>query len=425
MTSELNDGRTIFIALRNILAFLYPEEQDARRIVDDAGLPSIQITFRSSAVIIWHNILTEAIRQDRVGDLIQAVLSNYSNKELQTIVDQYYLLIKQGGQLISTQQWTFDSRSSQTKTNISDGKTESQIKLKRSIILKAVAILLALVSCYLALASEVGTNVIGTYNRIFVDPSGTKASQASLTSVDTPTPPPLVTATPVAIDTTSLVRFQRYRNTICDDPAVLPAYLDPTLASSSIAEKFGEALSNGSWTDWPKAPLFNAWSNQIGGTELPLRVQHILRGGEWIELSNKFQIKIHVSSNFPDHVNIIRICEGVGQIRTTPKIVSLQNENIEYTVETEFPDGDFYTLEPGAFEVFSLRFQCSNPGLYTAVVRIPYSYAEQSGYLEYVEKIICPKIATMWSAVTADGQTGRQESFMWSGDQYVLSSAYP
>lgn len=73
---DLTEGRSIFSALRNALAALYPVDEDARLVVDDAGLAAIGIAFSSRAQTNWHNILVEAVRQGCLDILLRIVLSN-------------------------------------------------------------------------------------------------------------------------------------------------------------------------------------------------------------------------------------------------------------------------------------------------------------------------------------------------------------
>jgi hypothetical protein len=48
--------------LRDLLAQLYPREDEARRVASDAGLPVGRIVFSSSAQTRWHNVLEEAAK---------------------------------------------------------------------------------------------------------------------------------------------------------------------------------------------------------------------------------------------------------------------------------------------------------------------------------------------------------------------------
>ena len=95
--SDSSEGQAIFAVLRDTLAVLYPIDQDARRVVDDAGLIAIRITFSSRAQTNWHNILAEAVRQNSLDLLLKVALSDYTaNPSLLVAYDQYRLFIAQG-----------------------------------------------------------------------------------------------------------------------------------------------------------------------------------------------------------------------------------------------------------------------------------------------------------------------------------------
>ena len=85
MRSDLNS-----INLRDILARLYPQEPDSRRVAQDAGLKIGQIPFSPKAVLNWHEILLEAERENRVKFVMQVALREYGdNAELLRAV-QYH-----------------------------------------------------------------------------------------------------------------------------------------------------------------------------------------------------------------------------------------------------------------------------------------------------------------------------------------------
>jgi len=95
-----NNGPSIFAVLRDVLADLYPEENDARVVVADAGLDAKQIPFSARAQTNWHNILAAAIRQARLDPLLKLALANYvANPALLDAYGQYQFLIDQGGSL--------------------------------------------------------------------------------------------------------------------------------------------------------------------------------------------------------------------------------------------------------------------------------------------------------------------------------------
>lgn len=95
-----NNGQSIFVALRDVLAELYAEESTARVVVDDAGLDAKQIAFSSRSQTNWHNILAAAIRQARLDSLLKIALADYAaNPALLAAYGQYRLWIEQGGSL--------------------------------------------------------------------------------------------------------------------------------------------------------------------------------------------------------------------------------------------------------------------------------------------------------------------------------------
>lgn len=69
--------------LRNVLEKLRPTEEDARRVVADAGIEPSFISFNNKAVNNWHNILTEAEKRGNIKDVIQIAREEYpSHSEL-------------------------------------------------------------------------------------------------------------------------------------------------------------------------------------------------------------------------------------------------------------------------------------------------------------------------------------------------------
>ncbi|MEZ4861240.1 MAG: effector-associated domain EAD1-containing protein [Caldilineaceae bacterium] len=73
------ESQTIFAALRDAFAELYPEESSARVVAEDAGLEPSLIAFSPRAQTNWHNILAEAIRQNGLDQLLAIARSNYGN----------------------------------------------------------------------------------------------------------------------------------------------------------------------------------------------------------------------------------------------------------------------------------------------------------------------------------------------------------
>lgn len=69
--------------LRDILAGLYPDLQQARRILHDAGLSERAIDLSGSPIDRWHRLLIEVERQGRVSAVVDVATHDYpSNAEL-------------------------------------------------------------------------------------------------------------------------------------------------------------------------------------------------------------------------------------------------------------------------------------------------------------------------------------------------------
>jgi hypothetical protein len=71
-----------WIALRDALAGLYPDEASIRRIAAQAGLALGRISFSAPAVNNWHAVLMEAERSNRVHELVAVVQGEYGANPL-------------------------------------------------------------------------------------------------------------------------------------------------------------------------------------------------------------------------------------------------------------------------------------------------------------------------------------------------------
>jgi len=88
--TDTMNARQAFARLRDVLAGLYGTVDSTRRIVYDAGLDELQITFSSKSQDNWHSILREADKQGRVEQLILVALADYKeNVKLQEAWEAY------------------------------------------------------------------------------------------------------------------------------------------------------------------------------------------------------------------------------------------------------------------------------------------------------------------------------------------------
>lgn len=70
--------KTEIILLRDACAELYPDELDIRRIVAEAELNLLQITFSAKAVNVWQSVMIEAQNVGRIDALIKVVERYYA-----------------------------------------------------------------------------------------------------------------------------------------------------------------------------------------------------------------------------------------------------------------------------------------------------------------------------------------------------------
>lgn len=70
-----------FYALRDALANLYPNEVDGRRVADEAGLAITRIAFSAQAVQNWTNILTYAVNQESLSDVVRIAQGEYGKNQ--------------------------------------------------------------------------------------------------------------------------------------------------------------------------------------------------------------------------------------------------------------------------------------------------------------------------------------------------------
>ena len=69
------------VAIRTILAELFPTTDNARTVVDDAELPIGHISFSAAPIQNWHAILQEAQRRNRMLDLCEAALQHFPERD--------------------------------------------------------------------------------------------------------------------------------------------------------------------------------------------------------------------------------------------------------------------------------------------------------------------------------------------------------
>ncbi|MFN8492081.1 MAG: effector-associated domain EAD1-containing protein [Caldilineaceae bacterium] len=84
-----------FVKLRDILAYLYSEDDDARRVVNDAGMDSRNIAFSTKAINNWTAILLQAQKENKTADLMAITFKDYKeNEKLSKVWDDYLVTLR-------------------------------------------------------------------------------------------------------------------------------------------------------------------------------------------------------------------------------------------------------------------------------------------------------------------------------------------
>jgi len=86
------NGHKAFITLREILAFLYDDEIDARRIAYDSGLDVQYISFSGKAINNWNAILLQAQKENKVAELMGISFKEFRENEKLTKAWHDYLV---------------------------------------------------------------------------------------------------------------------------------------------------------------------------------------------------------------------------------------------------------------------------------------------------------------------------------------------
>ncbi|MEZ4866738.1 MAG: tetratricopeptide repeat protein [Caldilineaceae bacterium] len=90
----------LFTNLKQVLADLYVDPADAKRIAAEAGLDLTQIPFDAKAINHWHNILAVAIRAGALDAVLETALGEYARHQPLTLIcERYRRFIADGGQL--------------------------------------------------------------------------------------------------------------------------------------------------------------------------------------------------------------------------------------------------------------------------------------------------------------------------------------
>lgn len=192
---------------------------------------------------------------------------------------------------------------------------------------------------------------------------------------------------------------------------VLPIAVDP---SGNV----GEQISNTN----PTSTIRQGWTVANIGSSSFLFQLTSSSAGDWIKISKSLDVNVSADSSIPRHTDVLNMpgCGGTGQIRDFSSI-KLRTDLSSFSQKTNFTGADFFTLQPGEFEVFSVPFQCSAPGYYRVSITAEYSYQGENGVMEFPEfDILCPQSATVYTTYDGESIAGA-ENFDWKNGKYIQS----
>jgi len=140
---------------------------------------------------------------------------------------------------------------------------------------------------------------------------------------------------------------------------------------------------------------------------------------DWMRLDKSLDISVSAKSDVPNHVDVIERetgCGGTDTIRDFPSII-LHSDLDSFTQKLSFPGIDYFTLQPGEFELFRVNFQCNTTGYFTVSPTIDYSYQKKTGTIEFPKfDVLCPQSFTVYH-VAGENLLG-VENYNWKDGTY-------
>jgi hypothetical protein len=241
----------------------------------------------------------------------------------------------------------------------------------------------------------------------------TQTAQANLLSLSLPTPAPQSNtpsqSTPPISNNSSPANtdWQNFLDVDtgagCGTLRVLPIAINP---NGNIAEQIANTNLVKS-QDWTIIPGYR------------FLLLNSIASNDWIKIGKSLNVSVSTNSTILAHVDVVDIqgCGGTGQVRVFSSI-NLRSDLRSFTQESTFSGADFFTLQPGEFEVFEVPFECKAFGYYSISVSAEYTYQGESGVVEFPKfNALCPQTFTSYS-VTADGSLIGVENYAWKNGEY-------
>lgn len=186
-------------------------------------------------------------------------------------------------------------------------------------------------------------------------------------------------------------------------------------SGANVMEEIVELIESNNFSSLPIVP-----SDDTGMFDLRFRIMSTSER-EWVEVSNEAGVTVTVDQEIDRDINVVKLagCGGGGQSRFFP-VLDLSTEYRTYALETTYPSFDFFTLQPGEFEIFVLPFRCAQPGYYLLSVNFPYWHEGESA-IAGVARIaaLCPYTFTVWTYDPAGSAIVGARQYVWDGEMYT------
>ncbi|MBC8553391.1 MAG: hypothetical protein H8D23_27550 [Candidatus Brocadiales bacterium] len=221
----------------------------------------------------------------------------------------------------------------------------------------------------------------------------TQATQALSQSADSPVRIDAVISSPAEIDPCSNIK-------IIDHD--LEPMVDPTYTLEELTRRNFFSPSEKSAVIWLNQQFIDMTITSVAPNE-------------WVRISNKVVVKI--TDHTPLQLEDVYLPSCGGQGKTREFSVVVWN-----SLSTEFDginrDVDFYTLQPGEFEVFNVEIGASEPGIYGLVLGVEYQYQGKTSILWSADKfyLYTPEEYRGWTYYDELEQTGNAK---FNNGQYI------
>lgn len=215
-----------------------------------------------------------------------------------------------------------------------------------------------------------------------------------------------------------IIQYEVIWNGTMHGPWVIPNSNDLSHGDTPSNE-IGRAIIDGESNNWEIGPLP---SNEIS---VNISVKSKVTENEWIKLSNTIQVNIKpYSESLTEYTHLVfEMAGGGGSNFKEFPIVELKNGYDQYSINIKNDDYDFFTLEPGEYDVFVLHYTCKSPGIFHVALEQQYTFKSENGTILWTDLplIYCPEKIIFWDFF----RTGANDfifsptEYFWSGSGYL------